>query len=284
MADQPSFFKGWTEPESAANTDYPPDYPYNQVIQSASGHLFEMDDSRGRERVRLTHRTGTFIEMHPNGDEVHKVYGNNYVITVQNNNVLIKGSCSVTIEGDSYVYVKGDKIEQVDGNYELYVKGNFTQVVEKTGSMTVKNDLKILSGASFGGGAMTLAAADGVYIQSDFNVEGEIVAQKIYSKGRVDAGTGVSAGPLGFVTGTGGISVGFPTPATPVAVPGQIMSIGNIFTLLSVDALVSMSAPLATFGVMDAILMTDLINTTIYDVHIHPTPRGLSGPPLLPMI
>ena len=72
MADQPSFFKGWTEPESAANTDYPPDYPYNQVMQSASGHLFEMDDSRGRERVRLTHRTGTFIEMHPNGDEVHK--------------------------------------------------------------------------------------------------------------------------------------------------------------------------------------------------------------------
>jgi hypothetical protein len=284
MADQPSFFKGWTEPESAANTDYPPDYPYNQVMQSASGHLFEMDDSRGRERVRLTHRTGTFIEMHPNGDEVHKVYGNNYVITVRNNNVLIQGDCSVTIEGDAYINVKGDKVEQVDGNYELYVKGNFTQVIEQTANMTVKNDLKILSGASFGGGAMTLAAADGVYVESDFNVSGEIVAQKIYSKGRVDAGTGMSAGYLGFVTGTGGISVGFPTPATPVAVPGQIFCIGNITAAMTINAWIAMNAPLGNFGIMDAILMTDLINTSIYDVHIHPTPRGLSGPPLLPMI
>ena len=284
MADQPSFFKGWTEPESAANTDYPPDYPYNQVMQSASGHLFEMDDSRGRERVRLTHRTGTFIEMHPNGDEVHKVYGNSYVITVQNNNVLIQGDCSVTIEGDAYINVKGDKVEQVEGNYELYVKGNFTQVVEQTASLTVKNDLKILSGASFGGGAMTLAAADGVYVESDFNVEGEIVAQKMYSKGRIDAETGVSAGYLGFVTATGGISVGFPTPATPVAVPGQIMAIGSIFTAMSVDALIAMSAPSANFGVMNAVLMTDLINTGIFDTHFHFAKFGPTTPPTLPMV
>jgi len=284
MANQPSFFKGWTEPESAANTAYPPDYGYNQVTASESGHTLEMDDSRGRERVRLTHRTGTFIEMHPNGDEVHKVYGNNYVITVQDNNVLIKGTCMVTIEGDSFLHIKGDRVEQVDGNYELNVKGNYSQVVEKTGNITVKNDLKILSGASFGGGAMTLASADGVYVDSDFNVDGEIVAQKIYSKGRVDAGTGVSAGPLGFVTGTGGISVGMPTPASPVAVPGQILCIGNIYSTMSINALIAMNAPLGNFGTMSAVLMTDLINTGIYDTHIHPTPKGMSGPPTMPMV
>lgn len=284
MSEQPSFFKGWTEPESAANTAYPPDYPYNRVIQSQSGHSLEMDDSRGRERVRLTHRTGTFIEMHPNGDEVHKVYGNNYVITIQDNNVLIKGNCVVTIEGDSYINVKGDKIEQIDGNYELYVKGNYSQVVEKTGSITVKNDLKVLSGASLGGGAMTLASADGVYVESDLNVSGEVVAAKMYSKGRVDADAGISAGFPGFVTQFGGLSVGFPAPGTAIPIPGQITCIGNIFTAMSVNATIAVNAPMGNFGTMDAILMTDLINTSIYDSHIHPSPKGMTGPPLTPMV
>lgn len=284
MTGKPSFFKGWTEPESAANTAYPPDYGHNNVTATESGHTFEMDDSLNRERIRLSHRTGTFIEMHPNGDEVHKVYGNNYTITIQDNNVLIQGSCSVTIEGDSYLHIKGDKVEQVDGNYELYIKGNHTQVVEKTSNITTKNDMKILAGASFGGGALTLATSDAVYVESDMLIDGELTALKILSNGRVDALTGMSAGPLGFVTGTGGISVGYPTPASPVAVPGQIMALGNILSAMSVNALVSMNAPLGNFGTMSAILMTDLINTGLYDVHMHPSPKGMTGTPTMPMI
>ena len=284
MSDKPDFLVGWIEPESAANTDYPPDYPYNQVMQSASGHTLEMDDSRNRERVRLAHRTGTFIEMHPNGDEVHKVFGNNYTITVQDNNVLIKGKCVVTIEGDSYINVKGDKIEQIDGNYELYVKGNYSQVVEKTSNITTKNDMKILSGSSLSGGALTLAAADGILIDSDFNVEGEIVATKIQSLGRVDAATGISAGPLGFVTQLGGISVGYPAPGTAIAVPGQITCIGNILSATTINALIAMNSPMANFGTMSAVLMTDLINTSIYDSHIHISPKGPTTPPLMPMV
>ena len=76
--EQLSIDSGWTEPESAANTDYQPQYPYNQVMQTESGHFFEMDDTPTRERVRLNHRSGTFIELHPSGDEVHKVYGDGY--------------------------------------------------------------------------------------------------------------------------------------------------------------------------------------------------------------
>jgi hypothetical protein len=284
MTAQPSFYKGWTEPESAANTASPPDYGHNNITATESGHTFEMDDSLGRERIRLSHRTGTFIEMHPNGDEVHKVYGNNYIITVKDNNVLIQGSCVVTIDGDSFLHIKGDKVEQVDGNYELYIKGNHTQVVEKTSNITTKNDMKILAGASFGGGALTLAAADVVYVESDVAIDGELTALKILSNGRVDALTGMSAGPLGFVTGSGGISVGFPTPVSPVAVPGQIMAIGNILSAMSVNALVGVNAPIGSFGTMTSVLMTDLINTAIYNSHIHPAPKGPTGVPNMPMI
>lgn len=281
--EKPDFFKGWTEPESAANTAYPPDVPYNQVIATESGHTFEMDDSPGRERVRLMHRTGTFIEMHPNGDEVHKVYGDGYEITIKDRNVLIKGTCYVTIEGDALTNIKGDKIEYVEGNYELQVKGNFSQVVEGATNITSKNDMDLRSG-NFGTGSISLSAPDVVYINSDLAVDGELTALKMYSKGRVDAATGISAGPLGFVTGTGGISVGFPTPLTPVAVPGQIMSVGNILSLMSINAGIGVNAPLGSFGIMDAILMTDLINTTTFNLHLHPAPKGITGPPLLPMV
>lgn len=284
MSEQPSFFKGWTEPASAANTDYPPDFGYNNVTATESGHTFELDDSRERERIRLMHRTGTFIEMHPNGDEVHKVYGNGYEITIKDRNVLIKGSCSVTIEGDSLVNIKGDKVEYIEGNYELHVKGNFSQLVEQTSSITTKNDMKILAGASFGGGALTLAAADIVYVESDLAISGEVTADKIYSKGRVDAETGISAGPLGFVTQFGGLSVGHPAPGTAVAVPGQITCVGNILSNMSINALAAMNAPLGNFGTMSAVMMTDLVNTAIYDTHIHPSPKGPTGVPMMPMI
>lgn len=100
--------QNWTEPVSAANNNTKPVYPYNQVRMTESGHTFEMDDTPSRERVRLQHRTGTFIEMHPNGDEVHKVYGNGYEITVSNKNVLIKGNCDITIEGDCNLNIGGN--------------------------------------------------------------------------------------------------------------------------------------------------------------------------------
>ena len=283
MSAKPDFFKGWTEPESAANTAYPPDYPYNQVTASESGHTFEMDDSKGRERVRLAHRTGTFIEMHPNGDEVHKVYGDGYEITIKDKNVLIEGSCSVTINGDSLVNIKGNKVEYIEGNYELHVKGTYSQLVEKNASITAKNDLD-LSAGNFATGAISLNAPDTVYVNSDLNVNGEIVAQKILSKGRIDAIAGVSAGFPGFVTQTGGLAIGFPSPGAAVPVPGQITCIGNIFTAASVNALVSVNAPTGNFGTMSAVMMTDLINTVIFDTHIHPSPKGPTGVPTTPMV
>ena len=89
MSTQPIGFDGFTEPESAANTNYQPVYPYNNITQTPAGHSFELDDTPTRERIRLQHRSGTFVEMHPNGDEVHKIYGNGYVITLGDQNISI---------------------------------------------------------------------------------------------------------------------------------------------------------------------------------------------------
>jgi hypothetical protein len=257
----------WTEPESAANTDYQPVYPYNNATVSESGHKFEIDDTPGRERVRLSHRTGTFIEMHPNGDEVHKVFGDGYEITIKNKNVLIQGSCTVQIEGDCNMNVLKDMNVQVGGDYNLLVQGKTNIRSHKDISISGDDDISIAANEQFGG-SLRLAASDNLYLASDLVVGGSISADIINAETRVNAGTGVFAGPLGFVSGFGGLSLGIPSPLTPIAVPGCINTIGSITSMTSVNA------PLANFGyanigIMDAVLMSDIINSSIFNWHQH---------------
>jgi hypothetical protein len=111
------------------------------------------------------------------------------------------------------------------------------------------------------------------------NVDGEITADKITTSGRIDALAGVSAGPLGIVSVTGGLAIGI-----PVAIPTQINCIGMINAGISVNAVTSVNAPLANFGTMSAVMMTDIVNTTLYDSHIHISPKGPTGPPIPSMV
>lgn len=274
MAEKPKDYHGWFTPESAANTSpgCQPEYPHNNCTQTPSGHIFELDDTKGRERVRLQHRSGTFIEMHPNGDEVHKVYGDGYEITVKDKNILVKGKCNITIEGDADINIKGDKTEYIEGNYELHVGKSFTHTTEGESRIFSTGDMHIGAG-NFLDGTLTISAGDCLYIESDAHVEGEVTAAKIMSQGRIDAGTGVSAGPLGFISPLGGISVG---PAFPVAVPGCVNA------SLSSTALVSMQAPLGTWGTSLSMLMGDIVNSLQFDLHTHaitppPVNKFLSG-------
>lgn len=261
---------GWLEPESAANTDYQPQYPYNNITETESGHLFELDDTPTRERIRLQHRSGTFIEMHPNGDEVHKVYGDGYEITIKDKNVLIQGDCSVTIRGDSVINVEGNKIEKIKGNYELYVEGNYNHVTKGTAAYLSEKDMDIGSGVSLAGavtglggtGTLRLYSGRDMFITGDFRVGGDIVCDSLQSRYSVDAGLGVTAGPLGFVTATGGVSAG-----VPVAVPGNMICSGAFI------------GPTAWLGTMTAVWMTDVINLIQHNIHLHPAPNGTTGTP-----
>lgn len=191
----------WTEPESAANTDYQPVYPYNNIQQTESGHSFELDDTPGRERVRLQHRSGTFIEMHPNGDEVHKIIGNGYEIVTKGKNVLIKGVCNITIEGDSVLHVQGDSYQQVDGTVYQNVKGDIKQAVQGNVQQTVNGDFDVNAT-----GDINLSAAN-VNINADLYVRGDIgTSQSIQADGNI--GTKLSVSAVKSVETTGYIIAG----------------------------------------------------------------------------
>lgn len=268
------FDSGWIEPESAANTDFQPTYPYNNVTQTESGHFMEMDDTPGRERVRLQHRTGTFIEMHPNGDEVHKVYGDGYEITIKNKNVLIKGRCSVTVEGDCDMDVKGNYNAQVAGDYNLLVGGKINVRGLKDISIDGSGDVEILANENFGG-TLRLGAADHLYLGSDLVVGGSIQADVITAESRIATGSagGVTAGSAGFVSVLGGLSLGI-----PIAVPGSVYAIGTGTFGISV------LTPFVGSVISASVLGFDAVNTLLNNIHIHPSPRGPTGTTTAPML
>ena len=112
----------WDEIEPKSNTVS--QYPYNHVHESEVGHVYEVDDTPGGERIHSYHSTGSFEEIHPKGDKMVKVVGNNYEIIMKDSNVLISGNVNVTIEGTKRELVKGDYILEVEGNYTEKIHKN----------------------------------------------------------------------------------------------------------------------------------------------------------------
>ncbi len=114
-------------------TAYAAEYPNNKVTQTTSGHIIEIDDTPGAERINVRHMSGTFVEIHPNGDVVQN-NNNRYHITAGNDNVHITGTCNLTIDndcnttigGDWNINVTGDKIETIGGDVVEDVGGSQT--------------------------------------------------------------------------------------------------------------------------------------------------------------
>ena len=100
-------------------------YPYNHVQQTESGHVFEFDDTPDSERVHLYHRSGSFLEYHPDGTVVTKSVNEAYNI----------------VHSNSYEHIEGHKIETIDKSFQLFVnrdqlstQGNFSLKIGAGGS------------------------------------------------------------------------------------------------------------------------------------------------------
>lgn len=263
----------WLQKESAANTDFQPVFPYTQILETESGHTLEFDDTPTRERIRIGHRMGTFIEMNPDGSVTCRTANNDTEVVIGNKEIKVKGDYSLTIEGDTYINSEKSLYHNIKGSYNLTAEGEINIISKKSATILSNEDMKIGANSSIGG-ALRLIAGDHVYIGADLAVSGEITALKIMSKGRIDAAIGISAGPMGFTSATGGLTVGMPVPAIP----------GYVMASIRVTAGVAVSSPYATFMMMNAIHAADQINTNIYGSHIHMSPKGPTSTPIIPMI
>jgi len=119
----------WDEPHPKgivedANPYISSAYPYNHVFESESGHITEVDDSPGAERMFRQHMTGTFEEIHPDGSVVTKIVGDNYEIVIGSENIVIKGSQNITVEGSVRELIKGDYIQEIEGDFYQKIHKN----------------------------------------------------------------------------------------------------------------------------------------------------------------
>lgn len=260
-----------TEPESAANTANQPEYPYNNVTRTNSGHYFEMDDTPDRERVRLQHRTGTFVEMHPDGTQVNHIFGEGFSITEKDGYVLVKGNCSIVVMGDAAIDVKGDLFQHVGGDMKVVVDGDYDLKVNGETNIVSGGDVDIMTNAP---SSISLISTD-VLIDADTRVNGDFSAEMITSTNSITAGTGIHAGvegssnPLAGISTLGGISAG-----APVAFPGIISCqyLGGAPGIITGGIVIGTIEMIHRYNPIS-------VSKALYNSHIHPTPEGPSGTP-----
>lgn len=101
-----------------------PSYPKNQVFKTESGHVFEVDDTPGAERILDYHRSGTYSEIDAKGNKTTTVMGTNYKIVLSNDDIYIYGNANLTVEGNLRHYVSGNYHLEVEGNKTEYIHGS----------------------------------------------------------------------------------------------------------------------------------------------------------------
>lgn len=135
----------WSEPE----TPYSPSYPKNHVRETESGHLQELDDTPGSERIHEYHKSGTFREVHPDGSQVTRVVGNGYEIVAGDGFAHVSGSVKLTIDANCDTFIKGDWNVKVGGNLIQKVGGDITYTVAGNVNNEVSGNLVESIGGNF---------------------------------------------------------------------------------------------------------------------------------------
>ena len=105
----------WSEPE----TPYAAKYPHNHVYESEGGHLREMDDTPGAERIHERHASGSGYEIGPDGTKVTRVKQDNYTIITNDDYTHIQGTQRHTT--DEGVRIRCNANGEDGNNYNIEV-------------------------------------------------------------------------------------------------------------------------------------------------------------------
>ena len=107
------------EPDSA----YKAEYPFNRVIKTRKGHMIELDDTDGAERVNIYHASGTAIEMAPDGRLTIRNPGDSFEVVGGIKNIAVTGNANIEIGGDLNAVVKGNASIISDSGISIESKG-----------------------------------------------------------------------------------------------------------------------------------------------------------------
>jgi len=145
---------------------YAPKYPYNNVMETESGHLKEYDDTKGHERIVERHMSGTQYEIDPNGSKNERIVRDNYRLVVGQDTLEVFGNVRIIVSGQADIAVAKDVNLAVGGDIQTVVSGNMVSVVSGNSTNTITGTAGITST-----GDMTLKS-DNIKLDGDVVVTG----------------------------------------------------------------------------------------------------------------
>ena len=185
----------WSEPV----TPYRAVYPYNHVYESEGGHIREMDDTPGKERIHERHASGSGYEIFADGTKVTRVKKDNYSIITEDDYCHIQGDSTKTIDGGLRVFINKDRVGDNANNYNIQVGAGANVTIQVD-----EGDINLIAPADTGninmkcGGSLAIEAGAGVYLRTKL-VDAEVndtwteivggVNKKTGSEIDMDAGT-----------------------------------------------------------------------------------------------
>lgn len=116
-------------------------YPFNKVTQTESGHVMEIDDTPGSERISLFHRSGSNVEYFPNGDVLRQDVRDSYCHVFRDNYVHLGGYSSITVDKGLKILVNDDEEENTpeeNVTFDIHIAGNANvNIYVQKGNMNV---------------------------------------------------------------------------------------------------------------------------------------------------
>lgn len=101
-------------------------YPFNKVYESESGHVVEVDDTPGAERINIWHKSGTFMEIDSVGNMVRRSSASLYEIVDRNGYLYVQGQCNLSVGGSCNLMVSADANIEVTGDANITVGNDVT--------------------------------------------------------------------------------------------------------------------------------------------------------------
>jgi len=112
-------------------------YPDITTVETKSGHVITVDDTPGNERIRLYHKSGSYMELRPDGTMVTKTVKNKHATTTENVYEHIIKSMELIIDESRYTHIKRDNKYLIDKNEDTEIGGKRTEYVKGTQTETV---------------------------------------------------------------------------------------------------------------------------------------------------
>jgi hypothetical protein len=89
--------KDYIEQFGEKPTEYAAKYPYNKTITTESGHVLELDDTPRAERIHIYHKSGSYVEIFPDGSIVAKSMKDLSIVSMNDTAIsVMKGTLQIT--------------------------------------------------------------------------------------------------------------------------------------------------------------------------------------------